>query len=96
MTSFERLWTLFRSDPRHYQILVLLSLLLYGVCWLQFEISLDQIVILLGGAVLTQCICTRLRRLPTFDLRKSAHLAMPAAADQQYSTFGRYRHRDNP
>ena len=69
MTSFERLSTFFRSDPRHYQILVLLSLLVYGVSWLQFEIAFNQIVILLGGAVLTQCMCTRLRRLPTFDPR---------------------------
>jgi enediyne biosynthesis protein E5 len=69
MTSFERLSKLFRSDPRHYQILVLLSLLVYGVSWLQFEIGLNQIVVLLGGAILTQCICTRLPRLPTIDPR---------------------------
>jgi len=71
MTSFEQLSRFFRSDPRHYQISVLLSLLVYGVSWLQFEIDLNQIVILLGAAMLTQFICTRLRRLPAFDGRSA-------------------------
>jgi enediyne biosynthesis protein E5 len=71
MTLFERVSTVLRSDPRHYQILVLLSLLTYGVRWLQFDVGVTQIIILLGGAVLAQCVCMRSRRLPTFDARSA-------------------------
>jgi enediyne biosynthesis protein E5 len=71
MTLFERVSTVLRSDPRHYQILVLLSLLTYGVRWLQFDVGVTQIIILLGGAVLAQCVCMRPRRPPTFDARSA-------------------------
>jgi enediyne biosynthesis protein E5 len=71
MTLCERVSTVLRSDPRHYQILVLLSLLTYGVRWLQFDVGVTQIIILLGGAVLAQCVCMRSRRLPTFDARSA-------------------------
>ncbi len=60
---------LFSSDPRHYQIAVLTSLLLYGVGWLGFDIAWPQIVISLGVALLTQYACTLIFGLPAFDPR---------------------------
>jgi Na+-transporting NADH:ubiquinone oxidoreductase subunit NqrB len=54
-------------DPRLYQIAVLASLLLYGVLRLEFEVSPAQAAVLLGTALLTQAVCTRLWHLPAFD-----------------------------
>ena len=61
--------TLLRSDPRYYQITVLCSLLIYGVGWFGFDIEWPQIVISLGAVLLTQYVCTRMFRLPSFDPR---------------------------
>lgn len=55
------------QDPRIYQILVLASLLVYGVVQLDFEIGLGRALLLLGTALLTQLAGTRLWRLPAFD-----------------------------
>jgi enediyne biosynthesis protein E5 len=58
-------------DPRLYQIAVLSCLLLYGVLGLDFEVSILQAAILLGTALLTQAVCTRLWHLPAFDPRSA-------------------------
>jgi Na+-transporting NADH:ubiquinone oxidoreductase subunit NqrB len=58
-------------DPRLYQIAVLSALLLYGVLGLDFEVSILQAAILLGTALLTQAVCTRLWHLPAFDPRSA-------------------------
>jgi Na+-transporting NADH:ubiquinone oxidoreductase subunit NqrB len=58
-------------DPRLYQIAVLSSLLLYGVLRLDFEVSLLQAAILLGTALLTQALCSRLAHLPELDPRSA-------------------------
>lgn len=58
-------------DPRLYQIAVLASLLVYGVFGLDFEVSLLQAAVLLGTALLTQAVCTRLWHLPAFDPRSA-------------------------
>lgn len=55
------------QDPRLYQILLLASLLVYGVTRLDFEIGAGRALLLLGTALLTQLACTRLWRLPAFD-----------------------------
>jgi len=55
------------QDPRIYQILVLACLLVYGVFRLDFEIGAGRALLLLGTALLTQLLCTRLWRLPAFD-----------------------------
>ena len=57
----------FWRDPRLYQIASLSTLLLYGLSWLQFDISIRQIVITLGIAQLTQYAGTRYFNLPSFD-----------------------------
>lgn len=54
-------------DPRLYQILVLASLLVYGVVRLDLEVETGLAALLLGTALLTQYACTRIWRLPAFD-----------------------------
>ena len=56
-------------DPRLYQIASLSTLLLYGLLWLHFDVSIWQIAITLGTALLTQYAGTRLYNLPSFDPR---------------------------
>jgi len=58
-------------DPRLYQILILASLLVYGVTRLDFEITARRALLLLGTAQLTQYACTRAWRLPAFDPRSA-------------------------
>jgi Na+-transporting NADH:ubiquinone oxidoreductase subunit NqrB len=48
------------SDPRLYQIGTLASLLVYGMGWLDFDITLDRVVLLLATVLATQWICDRL------------------------------------
>lgn len=54
-------------DPRLYQIISLTILLLYGLFWIQFDVSIWQIAITLGVAQLTQLAGTRYFSLPFFD-----------------------------
>lgn len=56
-----------RLDPRLYQIASLSVLLVYGVGWLEFELTPARVVIALAVCLLTQFACTRLWRLPAFD-----------------------------
>lgn len=56
-------------DPRHYQILVQISLLAYGVVWLDLPIRPVGAAVILGSTLLTQLIWTRLKGLPGFDPR---------------------------
>ena len=56
-------------DPRLYQIASLSTLLLYGLIWLHFDVSVLQIAITIGTALLTQYAGTRFYRLPSFDPR---------------------------
>ena len=56
-------------DPRLYQIASLSTLLLYGLVWLHFDVSVLQIALTLGIALLTQYAGTRLFKLPSFDPR---------------------------
>jgi Na+-transporting NADH:ubiquinone oxidoreductase subunit NqrB len=54
-------------DPRLYQIASLSTLLLYGLTWLHFDVSLIQIAITIGAALLTQYAGTGYFNLSTFD-----------------------------
>lgn len=64
----EQLKTQFSSfDPRLYQITSLGTLLLYGLFWLHFDVSVSQIAVTFGAALLTQYAGSRLCKLPTFD-----------------------------
>lgn len=61
-------------DPRLYQIVSLTMLLLYGLGWLDFDVSITRAAITIGAALLTQYACTRYVRLPSFD-PKSAFIS---------------------
>jgi Na+-transporting NADH:ubiquinone oxidoreductase subunit NqrB len=54
-------------DPRLYQILVLASLLVYGVVRLDLEVHPPLAAAMLATALLTQYACTRIWKLPAFD-----------------------------
>jgi hypothetical protein len=56
-------------DPRLYQIISLSVLLLYGLLWLDFDVSLGQTAVTIGTALLTQYAGTRFYNLPSFDPR---------------------------
>jgi hypothetical protein len=51
MPPLRRSLTLFAADPRHGQIATLASLLVYGLGWLQFDLSLPQVAVTLAAAV---------------------------------------------
>ena len=53
-----------RVDPRVYQIGTLASLLIYGMGWLEFDVTPARVVLLLGTALATQWIGDRLTRSP--------------------------------
>lgn len=63
---FSQIW---QSDPRYYQITILSTLLVYGLCWLDFEVELLSTLIIISTALLMQFFCTRLFKLPRFDFR---------------------------
>jgi enediyne biosynthesis protein E5 len=48
------------ADPRLYQIGTLASLLVYGMGWLDFDITVPRVVLLLTSVLATQWICDRL------------------------------------
>jgi Na+-transporting NADH:ubiquinone oxidoreductase subunit NqrB len=51
-------------DPRLYQIAMLASLLVYGMGWLAFDITLPRAILLLAAALGTQTIGDRVERRP--------------------------------
>ena len=68
--NLDRLKIQFSSlDPRLYQIASLSTLLLYGLLWLHFDVSVLQIAVTIGTALLTQYAGTRYFNLPSFDPR---------------------------
>ena len=52
------------SDPRLYQIAVLSSLLVYGMGWLDFDISIGRACLLLATVLATQAIGDRVTATP--------------------------------
>ena len=58
-------------DPRIFQISALAGLLIYGMGWLDFEIGVPQAMATLGGALLTQWVCSRIRKVERFDPRSA-------------------------
>jgi Na+-transporting NADH:ubiquinone oxidoreductase subunit NqrB len=66
MTLADAIGRLRPRDPRLYQIAALSSLLVYGMTWLDFEITAGRSAVVLATAVVTQAVCDRLtgRHLP--------------------------------
>ncbi len=62
-------------DPRYYQLVVQISLLLFGILQLQFEISPVRIVAVVASAWLLQLLFTRLYHL-TANLPSAANSAL--------------------
>src|SRR5688572_29471596 len=56
-----------RLDPRYWQILALSCLVLYSLIWFHFSTSVAQVVLTIGTALLTQYVCTKIWRLPSYD-----------------------------
>lgn len=63
------------KDPRVYQIATLASLLVYGMGWLEFDITPARSALLLGTALATQFIGDRLTHSPV-AFRSSARSAL--------------------
>lgn len=61
-----------RLDPRLYQIATLACLLVYGILVLDFDVSVGRAALLIGTALATQLVCTRIARLPFFDPKSAA------------------------
>jgi len=55
-------------DPRLYQICTLASLLVYGMGWLDFDITLPRVALLLATVLAAQIYCDRLVAGPPFRL----------------------------
>jgi Na+-transporting NADH:ubiquinone oxidoreductase subunit NqrB len=61
-------------DPRHYQIAMLSSLLVYGMWRLDFEITVARAAAMIATAVVTQLVCARLGSVPAatrWDVRSA-------------------------
>lgn len=59
------------TDPRLYQIVVLGSLLAYGLIWLDLGVGWEQIALVLAACLATQYVCTRTWKLPRYDPRSA-------------------------
>src|SRR5262245_52214109 len=66
-----RFRALARTDPRHFQIAVLGSLLIYGIGWLGFDVTAGRALAILGAALLTQLAAGALTGAPGFDPRSA-------------------------
>ena len=54
-------------DPRWYQITCLSCLLVYGLVYLEFDLTISRVLLTIATAQLTQYACTRYWKLPKFD-----------------------------
>ncbi len=59
------------SDPRYFQIASLSLLTIYGIVELDVEVQLQWAGLILIACLLTQWLCTRLFKLPTFEPRSA-------------------------
>jgi hypothetical protein len=72
MGAFATAWRLLLADPRHGQILTLGSLLVYGLGWLGFDLTLVQVAVTLAAALATQALADRWTGRPCRSGAKSA------------------------
>jgi enediyne biosynthesis protein E5 len=68
-TSPNRFATLLRGDARHFQIVALASLLAFNLGWIDFGAKPLNSLLAVAAALATQCLCTRIWRLPMLDVR---------------------------
>jgi enediyne biosynthesis protein E5 len=58
-----------RTDPRHFQIIVLAALLAFNIGWIDFGAEPLNSLMAVAAALMTQLVCTRVLRRPALDLR---------------------------
>lgn len=58
-------------DPRNHQIMVLFSMLIYGLVWLKFDLNIAWLALILLTALVSQVLATRLWKLPRFEWRSA-------------------------
>jgi len=59
------------ADPRLYQIGTLASLLVYGIVWLDFDITIGRALVLLATVLVTQAACDRLSAQRATNVRSA-------------------------
>ncbi len=59
------------SDPRHYQILSLMTLLCFGVLEFEFSVTVARVITILTTVLLTQFYCSRFYGLPNVEYRSA-------------------------
>ena len=59
-------------DPRDYQLMVLTTMLAYGLFWLRFDLNKAWIAGIIGSALATQYVATRLWKLRCFEWKSAA------------------------
>jgi Na+-transporting NADH:ubiquinone oxidoreductase subunit NqrB len=59
------------ADPRLYQIGTLAALLVYGMAWLDFDVTVPRALLLLLTVLVTQAICDRLSRHPAINYKSA-------------------------
>src|SRR5688500_9870349 len=60
-----------KADPRWYQIACLAPLLVYGISVLRFDVSPARVAAIIAVALITQLVCTRLWRMPSFEWKSA-------------------------
>lgn len=62
---------LMNSDPRNHQIMVLVSMLLYGLIWLKFDLNIGWLALILLTAMVSQIVATKIWKLPRLEWRSA-------------------------
>ena len=77
----------FMKDPRDYQIMVLTSMLFYGLFWLKFNLNIIWIVAIVAFALVTQFFATRIWKLPRFEWRSALISGLSLSILMRCSSF---------
>ena len=67
-----RFWSTLAADPRHGQIGTLATLLVYGIGWLGFDLTPDQVALTVGTALAVQAAGDTWKGAPRLSGAKSA------------------------
>lgn len=59
------------KDARNHQIMVLASMLIYGLVWLKFDLNILWLAIILGTALGSQFVATKLWKLSRFEWKSA-------------------------
>lgn len=59
------------KDARNHQIMVLFSMLIYGLVWLKFDLNILWLACILGTALVSQFVATKIWRMPRFEWRSA-------------------------